>query len=169
MAERKLYLTLLRHAKAGNQGPEGTDFDRPLTARGVHDAARMAELIASQLPPVDLAMVSSARRAKLSGEIVASVLALPPGALLLEERLYMAEPEQILYRIRELPAELNHLLLVAHNPAIQEAASMLAKEELGPVPTAGMVTFEIDASSWASLSPDTARLSGVYRPKELRA
>lgn len=165
MAER--YLTLMRHGKAA-RGVEGIeDFDRPLTRRGVTDAALVAEELQEQAPPVDLCLLSSARRARITGEIAAGILGLPSGSILLEERIYMAEPEQLIYRLKELPPEPLHVLLVGHNPGIQEAAAHLAGEDLDPLPTSAAVTFRLYMDRWEDLAPERAVLEEWLTPKEI--
>lgn len=167
MAKSEIYLTLMRHGKAA-RGLEGIEeFDRPLTSRGVNDAALVAEALAERTPPVDLSLLSSARRARITGEIVAGILGLPSGSLLLEERIYMAEPEQLFYRLQELPVELSHVLLVGHNPGIQECASILAGTAIDPFPTSTAATFRVYAESWAELSAETALFDELITPKSL--
>lgn len=166
MAER--YLTLMRHAKAA-RGMEGIDdFDRPLTARGVTDAALVAEELKAEAAPVDLCLLSSARRARITGEIVAGILELPSESILFEERFYMAEEEQLIYRLRELPPDPTHVLVVGHNPAIQEAAAYLAGEEVDPLPTSAAVVFRVYAESWAELSPEQTVLEERLTPKSIK-
>lgn len=167
MAKSERQLTLMRHGKAA-RGLEGVEeFDRPLTARGVTDAAIMAEVLRERLLPVELCLVSSARRARITGEILAGILGLPSGSILLEERIYMAEPEQLLYRLQELPSEVSHVILLGHNPGVQEAASLLAETELDPFPTSGAALFRIAADRWSGLSAETAILEELLTPKSV--
>ena len=67
---------LLRHASAGEGAP---DAERPLSERGREEAARIAERLASLLPPPEVALCSTARRARETFEALRAVLAPPPG------------------------------------------------------------------------------------------
>lgn len=161
------YLTLMRHAKAAREIEGIEDFDRPLTARGVTDAALVARELEGAGPPVELALISSARRARITGEIVAGILGLPSGSIFFEERIYMAEPEQLIRRLRELPPEPTHVLLLGHNPGIQEAAAYLAGEELDPLPTSGAIIFRFDGEGWDDLAPERAVIQERLTPKSI--
>ncbi|MFP4426098.1 MAG: SixA phosphatase family protein [Spirochaetaceae bacterium] len=165
MTER--YLTLMRHGKAAREVEGIEDFDRPLTIRGVTDAVLVAEELEARTPRVDLFLVSSARRARITGEIVAGILGIPSGSILLEERIYMAEPEQLIDRLRELPPELKHVLMVGHNPGIQEAAAHLAGEDIDPLPTSGAVIFRLAVPRWSDLAPERAVMERRLAPKAL--
>lgn len=167
MAKSERHLTLMRHGKAA-RGLEGIEeFDRPLTARGVTDALLISETLKERLPPVDLCLVSSARRARITGEILAGILGLPSGSILLEERIYMAEPEQLLYRLQELPSDISHVLLIGHNPGVQEAASLLAETDIDPFPTSGVATFRVYADQWSGLKAETALFEELLTPKSV--
>lgn len=168
MENSERFLTLMRHGKAARPRADVEDFDRPLTKRGVTDSAAIAAAIAERAAPVDLLLVSSARRALLTGEIVGSVLSLPWGALRTEERFYMAEAEQLLYRVRELPPEVHHVMLVGHNPSMEELAGELAGESIDHLSTAGIVLFRLRAARWQECSRNRIALEEILTPKLLR-
>ncbi|MCB9354861.1 MAG: histidine phosphatase family protein [Lewinellaceae bacterium] len=56
-------LFLIRHAKSSWDNPGLRDINRPLNDRGMHDAPRMAQLLAGIGPPPDLIVSSPAKRA----------------------------------------------------------------------------------------------------------
>ena len=168
MAQTERFLTLMRHGKAARDLEGIADFDRPVNERGVTDAALVASALRDRTPPLGLALLSNARRARVTGEIVAGILSLPSGGILLEETLYGAEPEEILYRIRELPPEPSHVLVVGHNPAMEEAAGLLSGSSVGSLPTAAAVCFRVYIDRWAELSTESAFLEEVIIPKSLK-
>ena len=76
-----------------------------------------------------------------------------------ERRLYGASAEDLLARLREVPRDVESVMLVGHQPAIQELALDLAGEgaELARVrakfPTAALATL-LFAGDWSELGPD---------------
>src|SRR3712207_3973487 len=110
-------LMLLRHAKAAP--PDGmADIDRPLAERGrqalPHVAAHLAD---EQLFP-DLALVSTARRARETWDAVAPRLGDVP--VRFEPRIYEAPPERLLAVVRNVEPEVRTLLMVGHNPGVED-------------------------------------------------
>ena len=140
-------LILVRHAKsdwdAGGRYPV-PDIERPLNARGQRDAARMAEWLATKVnAPVTL-VSSPARRAKETAQALASQLS--EVTLCFEPALYMAEPVTLRTIIEQRNAKC--LLLVAHNPGLEEFVRILAPEIEADrqhrkiMPTTGIYAFE---------------------------
>lgn len=165
-------LHLLRHAKAaaGTQG--GEDRDRPLTPAGHASATSMGAYISERGVAVDLVLCSAARRAVETWQALAACLDAPPPAQI-EDGLYSCGAQGLLDRLRRVEAEATSVLLVAHNPAIQELAVMLAGEGPAPdrvrlsrdFPAGALATLEADAIAWPELGPGRARLVFFSAPK----
>ncbi len=116
-------LVLLRHAKSAY--PQGVaDHDRPLSGRGRRDAPVAGQLIGERVPHIDLALISTARRAQQTYELAC------PGLDVSAQRdvpeLYLASPDTMLRRIRA--AQVATLLVVSHNPGTEELAELLARD-----------------------------------------
>lgn len=158
-------LLLVRHGPAAGKAPGGTDRDRPLTPEG----RRAVEAIALRLKAVgataDLALCSTARRARETLDILLAERPLPEVEL--EDALYLADAKSLQRRLRELPTAARSVLLVGHNPSLHELAAMLA----GPggeaiaegLPAAGAVVFDVEGE-WSDLAPGTTRLRAFYSP-----
>jgi phosphohistidine phosphatase len=164
-------LYLLRHAKAVPQDPDG-DAARALAERGRKAAAAMGRFLATLAPAPVLVLCSTSRRTRQTLDLVVPFLAEPP-QLLFEEGLYLAEARQLLTRLRRVPAGTASVLLVGHNPGMQELAARLAEGTGGPAsrletgfPTAALAEFELEAP-WAELGRRRARLVRFVTPKEL--
>ena len=165
-------LHLLRHAKAapGTQGVE--DRDRPLTAAGHAAATAMGGELAVRGNVPDLVLCSAARRAVETWQALAACLDAPPTAQI-EDGLYSCGAQGLLDRLRQVEAEAASVLLVAHNPDIQELAVMLAGEGPAPdrvrlrrdFPAGALAVLEADAIAWPELGPGRARLVFFSPPK----
>jgi phosphohistidine phosphatase len=163
-------LFLLRHAKSSWDDPGLDDRDRPLAPRG----RRASELIAGHLRREGIApslvLCSSARRTRQTLERV--IPALDASDVSIEDGLYGASSGGLLERLREVPEDLESVMLVGHQPAIQELALDLAGDgaELARVrakfPTAALATL-LFAGEWSELAPGSAELVAYVKPKEL--
>ena len=167
-------LMLLRHAKAVPQGALA-DENRPLTERGRSDTAKIAEFAASRELVPGLALVSSAIRTRETWDLFAPHLPAQP-ALRIEPRLYAAAAERILSLVRETPSDVATLLLVGHNPGLEDLARTLTgsgdTDALirfgGTMPTASLAVIDL-GDGWTNLQPRTSRLEFFVTPKSLGA
>ncbi len=159
-------LLLLRHAKSSWANDKLADFDRPLNDRGRADAPRMGKLLASLDLTPDLIVTSAARRARATAERVARAAGYG-GELRLTEELYLADPETYLDLARETDDAVARLMLVGHNPGIEELVGQLAGRE-ERMSTAALACFRLPIVHWRELSDETpAEPVGIWRPKEL--
>jgi phosphohistidine phosphatase len=170
---RRAYL--LRHAKSSWADPELRDRDRPLARRGVKATRLLREYIRRQGIAPDLVLCSRALRAVQTLEGVRDVL--PPATEIeIEDGLYAAGADPLLDRVRQAPERAGSLMLVAHNPGIEELALALAGggdadalERLRTkYPTGGLATLSFEGD-WGDLGPGGARLEELVVPRELKA
>jgi len=158
MPERTLIL--LRHAKSNWAGDEA-DVDRPLAERGLHQAPLAGQWLAGNIPGIDLAVVSPANRARSTWELASAELDSPP-LTRIEEDLYAASASQLLGVVRVLPDEANTVVLVGHNPGIEDLVSVLTGEPVG-MPTSALAVLGLHGS-WSSAGRSPASLRAAGRP-----
>jgi phosphohistidine phosphatase len=167
VAAKRLFL--LRHAKSSWDDPRLDDHDRPLAPRGLRASALIADHVRQSGIVPDLVLCSSARRTRETLDRVRPSLG--PAEVLLERDLYGASSEHLLQRLRTVPDEIESVMLVGHQPAIQELALRLAVE--GPealkakFPTAALATITFDGD-WSELGQRGAELSAYVKPKQLK-
>jgi phosphohistidine phosphatase len=162
---------LLRHMKSA--WPRGVeDHERPLAKRGLRAGMAMGNYMARNSLMPDLAVVSTARRAWETWDLVRP--AFPeqvPG--LDERRIYEAPSGAILDVIRETAAETRTLLLVGHNPGLRDLALYLTgTADAGDLarlrkkyPTGGLAVIDFDIGSWKKLGAGSGRLERFVTPK----
>ena len=159
-------LLLLRHAKSSWEDGNLADFDRSLNARGRSDAPRMGRLLAQYELTPDLIVTSAARRAATTAELIA-LAAEYAGDIQYTNELYLADPETFLDVARDTADGVTRLMLVGHNPGIEELVSDLAGRE-ERMPTAALACFRLAIEHWRELNDETAvELLHLWRPKEL--
>jgi phosphohistidine phosphatase len=167
---RTLYL--LRHAKSSWAEPALPDRQRPLAARGRRDAKRIAKhLVRLEVQP-ELVLCSSAVRARKTLEGVRVALG-TTSSVRLEDELYGASAEQLLERIRLVPGVVASVMVIGHNPGLQELALLLAGDGVDrgrleeKFPTAALATLTL-ATGWSQAAPGAAVLTAYVVPKQLR-
>jgi phosphohistidine phosphatase len=159
-------LTLLRHANADWKDSRVADFDRTLNRKGVSEATAMAKRVFEREMVPELVLTSPAVRAQQTTEIFMRELELPPRKRRIEERLYLAQPEDILEAIRTTGPRISHLMVVGHNPGLSDLARRLASGgRLDDLPTAAFCTMSFDARTWVDVEPGKARDLECEAPK----
>jgi phosphohistidine phosphatase len=159
-------LLLMRHAKSSWKDSELDDHDRGLNGRGKKDAPRMGELLKEQNLLPDYLVTSSARRARKTADHVALASGFR-GECRLTGELYLAGPDKILDVIRQTPDTCQRLLLIGHNPGLEEFLEQVTGTYT-PLPTAALAQLELDIDSWRTLAAETkAELIRLWQPREL--
>jgi phosphohistidine phosphatase len=159
---------LLRHAKSSWRHPELADHPRPLAGRGKRAAKAIAKHLRAQQPAPELVLCSSARRARETLKRVEP--ALGGGPVRVEGELYGASGRELLARLRCLPDDVGSVLVIGHNPGMQELALELAgpaPELAGKFPTAALATLVFHGSTWGELGPEATELVELTRPRDL--
>lgn len=163
-------LWLLRHAKSAWDDPTVSDHDRALAPRGVRATGRLARHAAREGIQPDLVLCSSAVRARATLAPLAAALGNPP--VTVERQLYAATAPRLLDRLRALPPEVGDVLIVGHDPGLQELVATLARPSplaarvAAKLPTGGLVTLEL-AGAWDELAPACAEVVALVVPREL--
>ena len=154
-------LLLLRHAKSPH--PSGVaDRDRPIVPEAGRRVARLArELAAAGVVP-DLVLSSDAARALATARLYAAAVQAPEP--MAQPRLYApGSPEAILEAIQACGTAAEVLLVVAHNPGLEELGNLLTlRPVLGPMEAGALALFMADIDSWADLRPGRAGLRGSW-------
>lgn len=164
-------LLVLRHGKSDwSTGKQ--DFDRPLVERGRLGAQRMAAWMQAQhLVPVHI-VSSSAARAAETAEAVCATIGLKLKDVRFDGRAYAAGVGELLAVLADSPKEAEAVMLVGHNPGLEELVQFLSEEPVAIpadgklLPTAALALLETD-SEWAALGARCARLISVTRPAEV--
>lgn len=159
-------ILFMRHAKS-DWGPQyASDFERPLNARGQRDAPRMAAFLAQHELLPEAIVSSPAMRARMTAEYVAKEQHFR-GEWIFDARIYLASPRMLLTVIRELPEPFNKIMLVGHNPGLEDIIYLLGGGQVR-MPTAAIASLRLYADTWANVEPGQAHLQWLIKPKILR-
>lgn len=163
-------LYLLRHAKSSWDEPGLDDPSRPLSPRGRKAARLAARYIEMEGIAPDLVLCSPARRCLETLEPLRTAFA-GPVQVDIEDDLYGAGSGDLLRRLRKVPPGTGSVMVIGHNPAIQELAVMLARspDDLPRLrdkyPTAGLATLRFPGD-WKNLGETAAVLEEFVVPRE---
>jgi phosphohistidine phosphatase len=168
-------LLLLRHAKSGWENPGLADIDRPLSKRGRKAGVRLAGWFQAHKCRPALILCSDARRTRETLELLLPAWSQPPETRYLE-RLYLAEPDELMACLHEVSDATPSVLLIGHNPGLQELALQLlpvsASETRTRIdakfPTGALVRLSSRARSWSRLAPGKLKLVTYVTPAELQ-
>ena len=171
-------LLLLRHAKAVPGNAKTGDHGRPLAERGRVDAQRMgAEMQHRGFVPQTV-LCSTARRTVETWDGVSPELGSKPQIEFLGE-LYLAPAEAIIQLLRSRHPRAETVLVIGHNPGMEDCAAVLLgepgqeddaalRERLGEkFPTCALAVLDFEIDNWSELRGGTGLLQDFVRPKDL--
>ena len=168
-------LTLLRHAKSGDDGSVARDFDRRLNAKGRRAARAMGRHLRERDVRFDRVVASPAVRVAETLEELATgrAAAIDPQW---DKAIYLATAHELLEIVRAMPDEIGSLLLVGHNPGLEELVLCLVpdRDDHGArdkveekYPTASLAEIELPIEHWRDAAAGVAALVGFVRPRDL--
>jgi phosphohistidine phosphatase len=155
----------LRHAKSSWDNPALADFDRPLNERGLKAAPLVGRFMRERKLRPDLILSSPAERARETAALVAKAAGLD-APLRYDERIYEATSSRLFEIISQLEETAGEVLLVGHNPGMEELIERLTGE-MRRMPTAALARVQFDAEKWNKLRERSGRLEWLVKPKEL--
>ena len=158
----------MRHAKA--EAPGGlADFERPLAKRGLKDATKIGKLLKINNIHPHRFLASNAVRAQQTAELVREHSAYP-GQVEYSENLYLCEPNVMIDTIKQTTESFDSILVVAHNPTLEQVASQLtsAGKLFVEMPTACIIYLQVYAQDWGQIEPGRAVLKWMLAPKLIR-
>lgn len=153
------------------------DQDRMLTTRGREDAARLGHFLSEAAHIPDLVLCSPAARTRETLESLLPELGARPAVQYLSE-LYLAKPPAILAVIRRTRKAIGSLMIVGHNPGVENCARELVREPVErkmhktylamreSFPTSALVVIDFAGEHWRRIGAGELKL--FVRPKDLR-
>lgn len=167
----KRELLLLRHGKSDwNRSMD--DLYRPLKKRGRKDAGQMGRWMKSRGFVPDYVLSSPAVRALETARVVCMELGFSAKNIQMDPLLYGADEKELLHAVHSVPAKVCRVLLVGHNPGLEDLVMTLARGNFQlPLagkffPTSALAWFRMEAA-WVECRPDTVQCFALQRPRTL--
>lgn len=164
-------ILLMRHAKSSWEHPDLKDFDRPLAERGLKDAPRMGKFIRESGYKPGIVISSPAQRAKETTQLSMEAAKIVEEKISWNEDLYFGSVRDYIAILQSVSDEYERVLLVGHNPLMENTAGILAGAEHKialRMPTAALVCLESFADSWDTIAPGTCQIKWMMIPKVLK-
>ncbi len=174
-----LRLLLLRHAKAEPAGGKLDDHERPLAARGRTDARRMGELMQERGYVPSLVLCSTALRTRQTWEGISFAMGKKKPKAQFDRDLYLAVWPSLLTMVKALPPKAECVLLIGHNPGIEQLAFAMALKPkttaerarlenlAAKYPTAALAVLDLPEGGWDGAGPGNFRLQEFVKPKDV--
>jgi len=163
-------LFLMRHAKSSWSSDASDDFSRPLNERGMRDAKRIAELFKERGWHPERIVYSAAKRTTITAECLGQTFT-QAKEVISSEKLYLAGLDQLLSVVSETPENVTQLLLIGHNPGMEQLLRYLCSDveyqDNGKLLTTANVVHIGLPGRWSELSRDKGQLVEHIRPKSI--
>jgi phosphohistidine phosphatase len=163
-------LCLLRHGKS-DRDLAVDDFDRPLKKRGKIAVQRMGEWMLQQHLIPDYLVSSPAKRAITTASITHKALAVEGLDIKQDRRMYQEGLESIKSVLADCPISAARVLLVGHNPDLEDLLVYLVGASRLPetnklLPTSSLVRLKMP-EDWSILEAGCAQLLSITYAKSL--
>ena len=170
-------LTLMRHAKSSWADYSQSDMDRPLSPRGKKDAPKMGRyLYENDLHP-DLVLCSPAQRTRETLARLQTAFGKPFNTRF-DKSIYSAGMGHgLISLLHSLKGDFDHVMIVGHNPAMQELAQSLVNWTAGDedthqrlrskFSTGSVISMEFDGDNWTSAALGQGKFTHFMAPKLL--
>lgn len=166
-------LLILRHAKSDWDSGATSDFDRPLAKRGRKDAPKIGAWLYREGLVPDYVVSSPAERARQTTAKVCKSLDVKKSRIVWDNDLYEAEVPKLLAVLARCPSAAATVLLVGHNPGLEQLLMHLAGEELEIphdgklLPTGTVARLEMP-DDWDRLPLGSGQLLSITRPRSIK-
>jgi len=159
-------LLILRHGKSSWDEPVD-DHERPLKGRGKKAALWMGQEIRVRDLIPELILSSTAKRARKTAERAARSAGYE-GDIVETGDLYFTGVEGHLESLAQVSDAHQRIMIVGHNPNLENLARELTGEEV-ILPTAALACIELEIDSWSAITDSSGKLQFLLLPRELEA
>lgn len=170
-------LYLLRHAKSSWNPPGVSDKDRNLNSRGIRACGFLADHFRENGIIPAAVWCSTAHRTRETLERIFNRAGWQAARthITYADELYLAAPDEIAAHLRLTEDSVNTVLLVGHNPGIEELARRLTGDDPGghraalerKYPTGGLADFLYNGAHWRGLADGSCTLRNFVTPRDL--
>jgi len=158
-------LTLLRHAKSSWKDTGCSDHQRSLNGRGKRDAPMMGERLSSVLPGLGFVLCSDATRTLETAHLLLPAMNVPIATIHPDPRIYLASVNALLDCIAETPRDVEHVMVIGHNPGLEELCETLVANSVQRMPSCAVSSYAIETGDWLEIRRSTAQLRHHDYPK----
>lgn len=155
-------LFLIRHAHAEKYSESNLDIDRKLTSEGMKVASLVGKYLMDEGMKPEAVISSSAHRALLTAELVATQLDFDIEKIQGVELLYKASVREFVDFIGHINDDLQSVLIVGHNPTITYVSDYLCSAEISSMSPGALVQINFSIDSWSVISKEAGEFINSY-------
>jgi phosphohistidine phosphatase len=155
-------LFLLRHAKSVPASDGLRDLDRSLNDHGRRQAEHVGKYLKQQNIVLDLVLSSTALRARETTQLVLTAAECEV-EVRYDQKIYEASRQQLLEVISEIEEDKSVVLLVGHNPGLEELLRHLT-DHSWPMGTATLAKVNLAMSEWNKITRQKGQLDWRITP-----
>ncbi len=155
-------LHIVRHGKALQDYHSIQDYDRPLIEKGIVNNMAVAKRLRDQYATPGLIISSYAARALHTAHIFASAMSYPHDKVQVNESLYLHGERETVDILDNLPDELDSVMIVGHNPDVTYVANAFAGQNVGSIPTSGVVSIRFEVNKWNEIDKSKAHCTVIF-------
>jgi len=159
-----LSLILFRHAKSDWNAEYTSDHDRPLAHRGVRAAKTMGNFLAAIGKVPELAMTSSAKRARDTLDL-ASRQGSWGCPIMIKPEIYESDTDSLMTLLHSIENKPRSLLITGHEPTFSEMTGRLIGGANIRFPSGAMARIDFQAESWQQVEFGSGELRWLVPPK----
>jgi phosphohistidine phosphatase len=158
-------LLIMRHAKADRDEKRWQDFDRPLNERGLLDAPVMGRWLEQKQFKFDQIIASPAVRTKDTARLVAEQLNYS-NPIQTPQSLYEGSSREYIAQIGLCPASVVTILIVGHNPALEQVVERLTGQWI-TLKTSAVAYLRYSGSDWSEIKSESLEFVETWSPKTI--
>lgn len=110
----------------------------------------MGKRLAKRDVKPDLLLSSPALRALTTAQLIAEEVGYKRNDIVVDDRLYASDADELLAVIRALDKRLNRVMLFGHNPEFTDLAHRLSSQIID-MPTSAVAEFSFDTKAWSDV------------------
>jgi phosphohistidine phosphatase len=160
-------LYLARHTKSSWELEGVDDFHRPLLAKGIQRARKVARYLKNQNITIDKIISSPAIRTLETSRLIAAGIGFPKDKILLEPKIYEGSISKIIELIYATEDDFDSLMIFGHNPTITHLANLFLNPGIDFMPTMGIACVSFKTDKWSAIPLAETKNEFILFPKSL--
>ena len=157
---------LVRHGKAVSMDTEISDFDRMLIEQGKNDVLNVTRRFEKRKVNASLIISSPAKRALETAYIVAEQLNYNKSRIKRPKVLYEQTEDALLQVLQTIDDEHKNVIIVGHNPSLENFSRLHVKNFNKNIPTSGVVGIVFKTNKWKEINSGKGKLKLFDFPRE---
>lgn len=160
-----LTLYLMRHGKASKIAVGTADIERGLHKKGKKNSVTIGKRMQLLGNIPELIISSPANRAVETAHVLANEFNYPLQKLILEPSLYGTSSKEAVEMLKK-QSGCSVILLIGHNPLLEELAGFLCKAAPKKIPTCGLIAIEFKEEQWSNIAKNQGKLVFTDSPDD---